>query len=175
MLPRATYYRPFGKIGRMGMGPMLLRARQPFRKSIRLYALALFAWVYGVHHYAVTATGQEKFDDVDALLEFEREREAQERLFEARRKRIEAEGPSKGAYYGLQRPVDALPSQQRAAPAVQQVESGPDVVARWLRTGLGARTTPSQLVLGAPPVDTLGEIQDRRQALAARASVLQHS
>lgn len=134
------------------MSPGLLRAREQYTVKNALTGTAIAAFIVGVYFYSIQAVKQETFEDVDE--------EARAMFAENRRVAGEAKEAASAKAAAATSPTAIVPEKLSAAPNPPArrgvlspvLERVPGVVDPQRKT----------LVWGAPSVDAIGRISDRR-------------
>ncbi|VDB97088.1 unnamed protein product [Peniophora sp. CBMAI 1063] len=136
---------------RMGMSPGLLRARQQYTVKNALTGTAIAAFIVGVYFYSIQAVKQETFEDVDE--------EARAMFAENRRVAGEAKDAAMAKAVATS-PAAVVPEKLAAAPSTPTrrgvlspvLEKVPGLLDPQRKT----------IVWGAPSVDAVGRLSDRR-------------
>ena len=135
----------------MGMSPGLLRAREQYTVKNALTGTAIAAFIIGVYFYSIQAVKQETFEDVDE--------EARAMFAENRRLAGEAKEAAIAKATATS-PTAVVPEKLAATPSSTArigvlspvLERVPGLLDPQRRT----------LIWGAPSVDNVGRISDRR-------------
>lgn len=136
---RQTYW----NAGRMS--PALQRARLPFRNKNLITGAGILTFTFGVYAYSIAAVKQDDFSDVPApslerIQQINQDRERQRLLEESERSK------------------SSSPDEHR-----QPLSSSPPIgllgsTAYWIK----GRNSNSEIVVGAPPLDRIGKVNDRQ-------------
>ncbi|KAG0140813.1 hypothetical protein CROQUDRAFT_674446 [Cronartium quercuum f. sp. fusiforme G11] len=119
------------------MSPGLQRARQPFRAKNLITGAGILSFTFAVYAYSISAVKQDDFSDIPAPTP-----EEIRRLNEAKQ------------------PLPLAPEQVLPPPVAQTPPLGLlGSATSWIRAG---RVSQSEIVVGAPPLDRLGQLADRR-------------
>ncbi|KAI0032948.1 hypothetical protein K488DRAFT_48827 [Vararia minispora EC-137] len=130
------------------MSPGLLRAREQYRVKNAITGVLVAAFVVGVYWYSILAVKQDTFDDIDE--------EARAMFAEGRREGVKAtQSAPEPAPAPAPAPFDAAsrtPPQRRG------------VLSPILDRAMPGLLDPKRktLVWGAPPVDAIGKLSDKR-------------
>lgn len=138
---RATYW----ESGRMSQG--LQRARAPFRAKNLLTGAGILSFTFAVYAYSISAVKQDDFSDIPAP-----SIEEIKRLNETK------------AQSSSEQLSSATPSTPQQLPPLGLLGSATS----WIR---GGRASESELVIGAPSLDQLGQVADRKPSESERKLV----
>lgn len=132
----------------MGMSPGLLRAREQYRVPNAITGVAISAFIVGVYYYSIMAVRQETFEDVDD--------EVRAMFAEGRREGMKVKEVATSA---APEPATVTPPQPPA------ISSSRGILSPVLSRALPGLVDPASktLVWGAPPVDAVGKLSDRRR------------
>lgn len=145
---------------RMGMSPGLLRAREQYRVKNALTGTFITAFIVGVYWYSIMAVKQDDFTDVDE--------EARAMFADSRRPTNTTEGIASAARTSTPNVPAPIPSGNNigssGTQSASRLSEPRGVLSPWLERMHPGLVDPQRktFVWGAPPVDAIGKISDRR-------------